>query len=111
MTFTNDTVVQLCEDDVDNIPQTQYNFITIDKVGHMEVGAFVGKFVFLLGRFFSLRCFLEDVIGVCKSTSDLQMFQARSTGREMKKRELTIVDQSDNAVSVFVSNYMCWKIV
>ncbi|KRT83138.1 hypothetical protein AMK59_3541, partial [Oryctes borbonicus] len=80
MTLTNDTIIQLCEDDVGDIPQTQYNFIPIDKIGHMEVGTVV------------------DVIGVCKAESELQTFQARTTGKELKKKEVTLVDQSNNAI-------------
>lgn len=41
----------------------------------------------------------EDVIGVVKSVGDLQTFQARSTGKELKKKEVVIVDQSQKAVS------------
>ncbi|KAI4471655.1 replication factor a 1 rfa1 [Holotrichia oblita] len=82
MTLTNESIIQLCEDDVDSIPQTQYNFLTVDKIGQMETGSIV------------------DVIGVCKAVSDLQTFQARSTGRELKKKELTLVDHTDNAISV-----------
>ncbi|GJQ76792.1 hypothetical protein Trydic_g15003 [Trypoxylus dichotomus] len=82
MTLTNDTIIQLCEDEVDSIPQTQYNFTTVDKIGNMEIGT------------------LLDVIGVCKTVSELQTFQARSTGRELKKKEVTLVDQTDNAISL-----------
>ncbi|KAI4471648.1 replication factor a 1 rfa1 [Holotrichia oblita] len=82
MTLTNESIIQLCEDDVDSVPQTRYNFLTVDKIGQMEPGSFV------------------DVIGVCKAVSDLQTFQARSTGRELKKKELTLVDHTDNAISV-----------
>ncbi|KAI4471650.1 replication factor a 1 rfa1 [Holotrichia oblita] len=82
MTLTNESIIQLCEDDVDSVPQTRYNFLTVDKIGQMEPASFV------------------DVIGVCKAVSDLQTVQARSTGREVKKKELTLVDHTDNAISV-----------
>ena len=41
-----------------------------------------------------------DVIGVCKSCGDIQTLFARTTNRELKKRDVTIVDESDTAVSV-----------
>jgi hypothetical protein len=41
---------------------------------------------------------LVDVIGICKETSDMQTFTSRSTKRELKKREVLLVDQSKTAV-------------
>lgn len=46
--------------------------------------------------YFSL---FPDVIGVCKSAADLQELTAKSTGKLLKKRELTLVDNSGGAVS------------
>lgn len=43
MTFTNDTTVTECHDVVDSIPTTQYSFVKIDKVAHIEVGTSIGK--------------------------------------------------------------------
>ena len=43
-----------------------------------------------------------DVIGVCKSFGDCQSLTARSSGKEFKKRELTLVDQSAREVSEFL---------
>lgn len=40
-----------------------------------------------------------DVVGVCKSAADVQELTARSTGKLLKKRELTLVDNSGGAVS------------
>lgn len=42
-----------------------------------------------------------DVIGICQSASELQTFMARSTGRELKKKEVTLIDQSKTAVILF----------
>lgn len=47
MTLTNDSIIQLCEDDVESIPQTQYNFSTIDKLAQMEVGSLVGMYAYV----------------------------------------------------------------
>lgn len=40
-----------------------------------------------------------DVVGVCKSAADLQELTARNTGKLLKKREVTLVDNSGGAVS------------
>ncbi|XP_022901411.1 replication protein A 70 kDa DNA-binding subunit [Onthophagus taurus] len=82
LTLTNDTIIQPCEDDIDEIPQTQFNFISIDKISNIVTGSMV------------------DVIGVCKSATDVQTFNAKSTGRELKKREVTLVDTTNTGVSL-----------
>ncbi|KAK4876505.1 hypothetical protein RN001_009011 [Aquatica leii] len=82
MTFTEYTTVAECNDAANDIPQTRYDFISIDKIAHIEVGTLI------------------DVIGICKTTSDVQTFQARSTGRELKKREVTVIDQSNCGVAL-----------
>ncbi|XP_017771674.1 PREDICTED: replication protein A 70 kDa DNA-binding subunit [Nicrophorus vespilloides] len=81
LTLTNDSVVQECEEETD-IPTTKYDFVTIDKLANMEVGTIV------------------DCIGIVKQASDVQTFTAKSSGRELKKRELIIVDPSKASVSV-----------
>lgn len=42
MTFTNETVVQECHDADPSIPQSQYNFIPIEKIAHIADGTYVG---------------------------------------------------------------------
>lgn len=41
-----------------------------------------------------------DVIGVCKSVSDVQTIIARSSNRELQKREVVLVDQTNTCVSI-----------
>lgn len=41
-----------------------------------------------------------DVLGVCKEASEVQEFVARSSGRELKKREITLVDTSNSSVGL-----------
>ncbi|PSN38056.1 Replication protein A 70 kDa DNA-binding subunit [Blattella germanica] len=82
ISFTNETQVIPCNEDIDNIPSVTFNFIPIDKLADLEINSLI------------------DVIGVCKSTGDLQTLTARTTNRELKKRELTIVDESNLAVGV-----------
>lgn len=40
------------------------------------------------------------MIGVAKSTGDVTTLTARNTGKELKKREVCLVDQSNVAVSL-----------
>jgi replication factor A1 len=42
---------------------------------------------------------VADVIGVCRAASDVQELTARSTGKLLKKREVTLVDSTGGAVS------------
>lgn len=41
------------------------------------------------------------MIGVCKDASDITELVARTTGKQLKKRDITLVDQSGSAVSLF----------
>lgn len=43
MTLNNDSVVQECNDVVDSIPETKYDFMGIDKLANIESGTLVGK--------------------------------------------------------------------
>lgn len=102
MTFTNDTIVQECLDADMSIPQTKYDFMSIERIGHIETGTFVGMnnedFLIII-YVLNLKNFV-DVIGVCKSASELLIFTARTTGKDMKRREVTLVDQSNSAVGI-----------
>ncbi|EDV49955.1 replication protein A 70 kDa DNA-binding subunit [Drosophila erecta] len=83
MTFSGETVVQLCDDtDDDPIPEIKYNLIPISDVSGMENKAAV------------------DTIGICKEVGELQSFVARTTNKEFKKREITLVDMSNSAISL-----------
>ncbi|XP_016925019.4 replication protein A 70 kDa DNA-binding subunit [Drosophila suzukii] len=83
MTFTGETVVQLCEDaDDDPIPEIKYNLIPISEVSGMENKASV------------------DTIGICKEVGEVQSFVARSTNKEFKKRDITLVDMSNSAINL-----------
>nr|XP_023024582.1 replication protein A 70 kDa DNA-binding subunit-like [Leptinotarsa decemlineata] len=59
-----------------------YDFVTIDKIANAEDNSLI------------------DVVGVTKSVEELQTFQARSTGRELKKKEVLLVDQSKTGITL-----------
>lgn len=81
MTMGNDTAIQECVD-VSDIPAVQYEFVPIKNIQELESNVLI------------------DVIGVCKESGDIQTFNARTTGRELKKRELTVVDQTNASVTL-----------
>lgn len=82
MTMTNDTIVQECKDVGSSLPEIQYNFVPISQIANMESNAMI------------------DVVGICKEASDVMQFTAKSSGRELKKREVTMVDSSNAAVQL-----------
>ncbi len=42
----------------------------------------------------------SDVGGVCREVGDVIQFTAKTSGRELKKRDVTLVDRSGSAVCV-----------
>ncbi|KAF4521758.1 hypothetical protein B566_EDAN010024 [Ephemera danica] len=82
LTFTRDTQVVLVENQVVNIPGLQYNFTPIAQLATAPMEELV------------------DVIGVCKSFGDLNTFMARVSGRELKKRDVTLVDNSGATINL-----------
>ncbi|XP_321709.5 replication protein A 70 kDa DNA-binding subunit [Anopheles gambiae] len=82
MTMTNDTIVQECKDADGSMPEIQYNFVPISQIANMEPNAMV------------------DVIGMCKDASDVVQFTAKTSGRELRKREITLVDSSNASVQL-----------
>lgn len=82
MTFTNDTQVIPCNEDTTDIPTLTFDFTSISAVAGLENNAII------------------DVIGVCKNSGDVQTLISRNTNRELKKREVMIVDQSNTGVTL-----------
>uniref|UniRef100_A0A182MBH5 Replication protein A subunit n=1 Tax=Anopheles culicifacies TaxID=139723 RepID=A0A182MBH5_9DIPT len=82
MTMTNDTIVQECKDVDGSMPEIQYNFVPISQIGNMEPNAMV------------------DVVGMCKEASEVVQFTAKTSGRELRKREITLVDSSNASVQL-----------
>lgn len=82
LTFNGDTQVTECDDDVTSIPTIQYDFVDISRIASLEPNTIV------------------DVAGVCVDSSAMQQFTARASGRELKKRDVVIADQSKASVSL-----------
>ncbi|XP_050301275.1 replication protein A 70 kDa DNA-binding subunit [Anthonomus grandis grandis] len=82
MSVTSETVIEECLDDPMEKLQTRYEFVPISQIANIEKDQTI------------------DVIGVAKHTSELQTFQAKTTGRELKKRDVQLIDQSNTVVSL-----------
>lgn len=82
MTLGGDTVIQECTD-ITQIPAIKYNFVPISDIAAMEAGAFV------------------DIVAICKESGDLVNLTSKA-GRELTKREITLVDKSNSAITLTI---------
>ncbi|GAB0090580.1 Replication protein A 70 kDa DNA-binding subunit [Sergentomyia squamirostris] len=82
LTLNSDTIIQGCFDEDHELPVTHYTFVPISQIAKMEPNSMI------------------DVIGVCYTAGDVVQFTARTSGRELKKREVTLVDNSRATVSL-----------
>ncbi|XP_053609978.1 replication protein A 70 kDa DNA-binding subunit [Plodia interpunctella] len=80
MTFNSNTVVVECQEDAGSVPCVKYDFVPINEIAEKNPDS------------------LLDVIGVCKFAAEVQELTAKSTGKLLKKREVTLVDNSGGAV-------------
>ncbi|XP_072749031.1 replication protein A 70 kDa DNA-binding subunit [Anoplolepis gracilipes] len=82
MTMTNDTEIVPCHENSEDIPTLQFNFSSISEVENKEKNDII------------------DVLGVVTTFNDVQHIVQRSTGRELVKRDVNIVDDSNAMVCV-----------
>lgn len=83
MTFNSDTVMQECTaEDLVDVPKVQYDFVSIADLAGVDKDRAV------------------DVVGVCRSVGEIVRFTARTTGKELTKRDVNLVDSSNASVSV-----------
>lgn len=82
MTFSNDTVIEPCnEDDASNLPKMHINLTKFSDIQNYNANEFI------------------DVIGVVKSAGDVATIVAKATNRELKKRDICLVDDSMTSVT------------
>lgn len=81
MTFSSETVIQPCEEE-DNLPHISYTLCPLSDVASKSVNDIV------------------DVIGVVKSTAETTTITVRATGKELTKREVCIVDDSNASINI-----------
>lgn len=83
LTLSGESQVFPCYDfDESQLPAVQFNFTQLNKVKDLEVDKLI------------------DVIGVCQTAGDVVSLVSKTTQKEMKKRDVTLVDQSMSSVVV-----------
>ena len=106
MTMNNDSEVIACHDDVDDIPSISYDFRPLSEVETKEKNELMGtiKLSPSLSRQrvnkFYVNKLLLDVMGVVKSSEDVISLTSRNTGKEVRKRDIHIVDMSNCEVNI-----------
>lgn len=57
-----------------------------------------------MSKYLSLNCCIlfVDVIGVCKETFDISFVTKRSSGKELTKRDVQLIDTTAREVSIKV---------
>ncbi|XP_047099500.1 replication protein A 70 kDa DNA-binding subunit-like isoform X2 [Schistocerca piceifrons] len=82
MTFTCWTTVRRCKKDDTSIPHIAFNFVSLNKLADTALSAVI------------------DVIGVVKDISSVEDVIVKKRNEREKKREVTIVDQSNTTVKL-----------
>jgi len=84
ITFNATTVVSPVDDDVSSasIPSAHFSFVPIEQIAAKNKDELV------------------DVLGVVTQATDIQTFSQKSTGRELTKRSLTLLDNTSYSIEV-----------
>ncbi|KMQ86591.1 replication protein a 70 kda dna-binding subunit [Lasius niger] len=80
--MTDSTEILPCDENSDNIPMLQFDFCPISQVENKEKNDMI------------------DVLGVVTTFNDVQHIVQRTTGRELVKRDVNIVDDSGAMICV-----------
>jgi len=83
LTLSGETQIFPCHDfDDSQMPALKFNFVPLSQVKDVDVDGIV------------------DVIGVCQTAGELTMLMSKTTRKELKKRDVTLVDQSLSSVTI-----------
>jgi replication factor A1 len=82
--FERDTEINLCSDNSFEVPEVKFNFVDLNSMKDVENGSLV------------------DFVGVLKEVYDVQQITSKTTGRPYDKRDVVLVDQSNNSVRVTI---------
>ncbi|XP_065830843.1 replication protein A 70 kDa DNA-binding subunit-like [Oscarella lobularis] len=74
--FSQDTTVELCSDFVGNVPEILYDFVAIKKIEDVPKDSMI------------------DVLGILTSVGESVQITARSSGRQVTKRDLVLTDKT-----------------
>lgn len=81
LTLNKITEISPCQEET-AIPTMQYAFVSLDQLSQVAKDSII------------------DVIGVCKDTDEISTVTSKASGRELKKRDLQIVDDTNHEVRV-----------
>lgn len=82
--FERDTQITLCNETAEDVPAAKFNFTDLNAMKNFENGSII------------------DFIGVLKEVHDVQQITSKTSGRPYDKRDLVLVDQSNNSVRVTI---------
>ncbi|RWS26554.1 Replication protein A 70 kDa DNA-binding subunit-like protein [Leptotrombidium deliense] len=82
LTLGNDSIVIPGDDDDSDCPKMSFNFVKIKDIAATNADSFV------------------DVLAVCKSVGELVTFTQKNTGRELKKRDISLVDDTEMEIKL-----------
>lgn len=83
LTLTADSQIFPCHNfDDSQMPALKFNFTQLNKVKDVDIDGVV------------------DVIGICQTTGDLTNLISKTTRKELKKRDITLVDQSMSSMTI-----------
>lgn len=81
MTFNSETVIDQCHE-TDNLPHINISLCPLNEISNKTVNDSV------------------DVVGVVKSCGEKTSITVKSTGKELTKRDITIVDDTNHSINV-----------
>lgn len=83
LTLSGETQIFPCHEfDESQMPALKFNFIQLSEVKNVEIDGIV------------------DVIGVCQTAGDVVNLVSKTTRKELKKRDVTLVDQSLSSITI-----------
>ncbi|XP_046438075.1 replication protein A 70 kDa DNA-binding subunit-like [Daphnia pulex] len=82
MSFNQNTTVIPCHDDTSDIPSISFNFVPIDQLPSLDKDSVI------------------DVIGVVKSANDVRVIVSKTTNKELRMREVQMVDSTNTEVNL-----------
>ncbi|XP_016913881.2 replication protein A 70 kDa DNA-binding subunit [Apis cerana] len=82
MTLIGDSEIIPCHDSGDDIPSLQFDFVSINDINKKEQND------------------IMDILGIVKNSGDLQILTSRNSGRELRKRDVNLVDESNTMVTL-----------
>lgn len=86
LTLTSDSIVHIFNQNDGSCPQMKFDFVKIRDLENVEVNASV------------------DIVGVCREIGELSTIQSKNTQRELRKRDISLVDDSEAEVRFTVWN-------